>query len=189
MFSYKIDDETEIRLFTEQHADLLFAVVDENREHLREWLPWVDDTKTADDTRKFIRSSVEQFAANEGFAAGLWYRGELAGTIGFHRIDWMNRKAEIGYWVSAAFQGKGIVTRAARALVDYTFDDLGLNRMEIRCAEGNKKSRAIAERLGFRQEGILRQSALLYDHYVDMVIYGMLKEEWSVAGGQSSAAR
>ena len=178
MFSYKIDDETEIRLFAEQHADRLFALVDENRDYLREWLPWVDGTKTAEDTRNFIRISLEQFAANGGFAAGLWYRGELAGTIGFHKIDWPNQKAEIGYWISAGFQGKGIVTRAARALVDYTFNELGLNRMEIRCAEGNKKSRAIAERLGFHQEGTLRQSLLLNDHYVDMVIYGMLKEEW-----------
>ena len=178
MFSYLIDDETEIRLFTEQQAGRLFVLVDENREYLREWLPWVDGTKTAEDTRNFIRGSIEQFAANGGFAAGLWYRGKLVGTIGFHKIDWPNRKAAIGYWIGAGFQGKGIVTRATRAVIDYTFDELGLNRVEIHCAEGNKKSRAIAERLGFRQEGIHRQSALLNDRYVDMVIYGMLKEEW-----------
>ena len=178
MFSYKIDDETEIRLFAEQHADRLFALVDENREYLREWLPWVDGTKTAEETRKFIKGSLEQFAANEGFSAGLWHRGELAGSIGSHKIDWSNKKVEVGYWISAGFQGKGIVTRATRALVDYLFDELGLNRVEIHCAEGNKKSRAIAERLGFRQEGILRQATLLYDHYQDMVIYGMLREDW-----------
>ncbi len=82
MFSYKIDAETEIRLFAEQHADRLFALVDENREYLREWLPWVDGTKTAEDTRKFIKGSLEQFAASEGFSAGLWHKGELAGSIG-----------------------------------------------------------------------------------------------------------
>ena len=185
MFSYTIDEETEIRLFAEQHADRLFALVDENREYLREWLPWVDTTKTAEDTKKFIKGTLEQFAANEGFAAGLWHRSEMAGTIGFHRIDWPNQKAEIGYWISARFQGKGIVTRAARALVDYAFNELGLNRMEIRCAEGNKKSRAIAERLGFHQEGTLRQSLLIYDHYQDIVVYGMLKGEWNQGLGAS----
>lgn len=184
MFSYKIDEETEIRLLVEQHAERMFALTDKNREYLREWLPWVDGTKTAEDTRKFIKGTLEQFAANGGFSAGLWYRGELAGSIGLHKIDWPNQKAEIGYWISEGFQGKGIVTRAARELVDYTFNELGLNRLEIRCAEDNKKSRAIAERLGFHQEGTLRQSLLLYDHYQDIVIYGMLKEEWSVVRGQ-----
>jgi ribosomal-protein-serine acetyltransferase len=178
MFSYKIDEETEIRLLAEQQAGQMFALTDRNRDYLREWLPWVDAARSVEDTRKFIRGSLEQFAANEGFPAGLWHRGELAGAIGFHRIDWPNQRAEIGYWISAEFQGKGIVTRAARALVDYSFGGLGLNRVEIHCAEGNRKSRAIAERLGFRQEGVLRRSALLCDRYVDMVIYGMLKEEW-----------
>ena len=84
----------------------------------------------------------------------------------------------MGTGSAPSFQGKGIVTRAARAVVDYSFNELGLNRVEIHCAEGNRKSRAIAERLGFRQEGVLRGSGLLYDRYVDMVIYGMLKEEW-----------
>jgi ribosomal-protein-serine acetyltransferase len=178
MFSYKIDEETEIRLLVDGDAERMFALTDKNRDYLREWLPWVDGARTVEDTRIFIKGSLEQFAANEGFSAGLWHRGEIAGAIGFHRIDWPNRRAEIGYWISAEFQGKGIVTRAARAVVDYSFNELGLNRVEIHCAEGNRKSRAIAERLGFRQEGVLRGSGLLYDRYVDMVIYGMLKEEW-----------
>jgi ribosomal-protein-serine acetyltransferase len=184
MFSYKIDEETEIRLLAERHAERMFALTEENREHLREWLPWVDNTKSVEDTREFIKGALEQFAANEGFSAGLYYKGELAGAIGYHKFDWQNRKAEIGYWISARFQGKGIITRAARAMVDHTFNELGLNRVEIRCAEGNRKSRAIAERLGFRQEGVLRESMLLYDRYLDIVIYGMLKEEWTVARAQ-----
>jgi ribosomal-protein-serine acetyltransferase len=178
MFSYRIDEETEIRLLAERHAAEMFALTEENRDYLREWLPWVEVTNSAEDTRRFIKGALDQFAANEGFSAGLYYRGELAGAIGYHKIDWANRKAEIGYWISARYQGKGIVTRAARALVDYTFDELRLNRVEIRAAAGNQKSRAIAERLGFRQEGVLRGAMLLHDRYVDMVIYGMLKEEW-----------
>ncbi|HJQ69918.1 MAG TPA: GNAT family protein [Blastocatellia bacterium] len=178
MFSYKLDEETEIRLLVDADAARMFALTDRNREYLREWLPWVDSTRSVEDTRNFIRGALGQFAANEGFSAGLWYAGELAGAIGFHRIDWPNRRAEIGYWVSREFQGKGIVTRAARAMVDYSFGELELNRVEIHCAEGNSKSRAVAERLGFREEGVLRRAALLYDRYLDMVIYGMLKEDW-----------
>ena len=70
------------------------------------------------------------------------------------------------------------MTRACRALVDYAFSELGLNRIEIQCAVQNVKSRAIPERLDFTQEGVIRQAEWLYDHYNDHVIYGMLAEEW-----------
>jgi ribosomal-protein-serine acetyltransferase len=62
--------------------------------------------------------------------------------------------------------------------VNYGLHDLGLNRVEIRAAEFNTRSRAIPERLGFTQEGIIRQAEWLYDYYVDHVVYGMLSEEW-----------
>ncbi len=130
------------------------------------------------DTRAFIKHSLEKFAANNGLAAGIWFRGKLAGVIGLHWIDWANRSTYIGYWLAASQQGRGLVTRAGRALVDYAFVELGLNRVEIRCAVKNKKSRAIPERLGFEAEGINRQAEWLYDHYVDLVVYGLLISEY-----------
>ena len=67
MFSTPLRDGFEIRLLEERHADEMFAAVDRNREHLRQWLPWVDATKTADDGLAFVRSSLEMFAAHQGF--------------------------------------------------------------------------------------------------------------------------
>lgn len=114
------------------------------------------------------REALEKFLSGE-MPARVWLIESGGEAIGY---------VVLTFGCSLEFRGKGIVTRAARALIDYTFDELELNRAEIHCAEGNRKSRAIAQRLGFRQEGILRRSGLLYDRYVDMVIYGMLKEEW-----------
>jgi ribosomal-protein-serine acetyltransferase len=71
------------------------------------------------------------------------------------------------------------MTKACRFLVDYAFAELKLNRVEIRCATGNHKSRAIPERLGFKLEGTVRQAEWLYDHFVDHALYGMLASEWS----------
>ncbi|OGF56046.1 MAG: alanine acetyltransferase [Candidatus Fraserbacteria bacterium RBG_16_55_9] len=178
MFICRLDAEAELRLLEDRHATELFLLTDQNRDHLRRWLPWVDVTASIEITRKFIRNALKLFAANRGFQAGIWYQGRLAGVIGYHRIDWFNRKTSIGYWLGASFQGKGLMTKACRALVDYAFHDLKLNRVEIRCAAQNKRSRAIPERLGFTQEGVSRQAEWLYDHYVDHVIYAMLASEW-----------
>ncbi len=178
MTRFGIDGEAELRLLKEQHAEELFALMNLNREYLQQWLPWLGTHTSLEDTRDFIRGSLEQFANNNGFHLGIWFRGRLAGVIGYHKIDWINRATSIGYWLGASFQGRGLMTRACRTLVDYAFNGFGLNRVEIRCAVENKKSRAIPERLGFREEGIIRQAEWLYDRFVDHVIYGMLASEW-----------
>ncbi len=178
MFHFRIDGNTELRLLEERHVPELFRLVDQNRAYLREWLPWLDDNTSPADTKKFVRHSLDKFAANNGFQVGIWFRGKLVGVIGYHGVDWVNRSTSIGYWLAAAYQGQGLVTRACQALVDYAFTEWSLNRVEIRCAVGNRKSRAIPGRLGFKEEGIIRQPEWLYDHFVDHVVYGMLASEW-----------
>lgn len=179
MFSHHIDADLELRLLVGRDAAELFALTDQNRDHLRRYLPWVDQTRSLLDTSDFIRSSLQQLANDNGFQAGIWYRGRLAGAIGFLYWNWPNSKTELGYWLGATFQGHGIMTRACGALIDYTFDELGLNRVEIQCAAGNTRSRAIPERLGFVQDGVLRQAELLPSGRSDLVVYSLLQDEWA----------
>lgn len=178
-FRYIIDQETELCLLEEEHTETLFALTDENREYLREWLVWVDNIESVSDTRRYIRSAVQQFNDDKGFQAGIWFRGNLAGIIGYQNLDWLNRSAAVGYWVGAAFQGNGLATNACGALVDWAFREWRLNRVEVRCAVENYRSRAIPERLGFTQEGIAHQAEWLYDGFVDLVIYGVLAKDWN----------
>jgi ribosomal-protein-serine acetyltransferase len=178
MFSHSLGDGAELRLLEEIHTHALFGLADANRAYLREWLPWLDDTRSPDDIRGFIRIATQQFASNQGYECGIWWHGELVGTIGNHRIDWRNGATSIGYWLGEAYQGRGLMTRACRALVHHAFRTLNLNRVEIRVASGNLRSRAIPLRLGFQEEGILREAEWLYDHYVDHVVYGMLARDW-----------
>src|SRR3989442_7448399 len=103
----RVDDDVELRILTAAHAPALFALTDRNREHLRRWLPWVDGTRSAKDTAKFIRGGREQLRKNDGFQAGIWYRGELVGALGFHYWNWSLRKTEIGYWLPGPDQGEG----------------------------------------------------------------------------------
>lgn len=178
MFKYKIDNDIELRLLEIKNTKELFELTKSCKDYLREWLPWVDGSKTCDDTKAFIEFTMKQFASNNGFQAGIWYKGELAGVIGYHKIDWAHKSTSIGYWLGQKFVGKGIMTKTCKALVDYAFNDLNLNRVEIRCAEYNYKSRAIPERLGFIKEGLIRDAEWLYDHYVNHVVYGILAKEW-----------
>ena len=178
MFSYRVDEEIELRLPEERFAGAATALVRENLSHLSEWLPWAHENFSVEDSLEFIRRNRRNFAENLGYSVHIVYRGRHAGNIGYNNIDWTNRTTEIGYWLAASFQGKGIMTRACRALVDYAFGEFKLNRIDIRCGVGNRKSRAIPERLGFKQEGVFRQAELLRDRYVDLAVYAMLAEEW-----------
>ncbi len=179
MFAFPCGDDQELRLIEERHTEALFALVRENQARLRVSVPWLHETATPESTRQFIKRRLQRFAENNGWTAGIWYRGALAGEIGFDYIRWSNRFTEIGYWVGAAYEGKGLVGRACRALVDHAFRDLGLNRVQIRCAVENRRSRAIPEKLGFQLEGTLRRAERLSDRFVDLAVYGMLAEEWT----------
>ncbi|HEV2199074.1 MAG TPA: GNAT family protein [Bryobacteraceae bacterium] len=178
MFSASLRDGFELRLLEERHARPLFVAVEREREHLRPWLPWVEATHSEEDTLSFIRSVLAQFAENRGFAAGIWTGARLAGTIGVHRIDWLNRRVEIGYWLGREYEGRGIMTAACRAVVTHLFRELELHRVEIRCAVENAKSAAIAKRLGFALEGTLREAQLADGRYRDLLVFGMLRQDW-----------
>lgn len=173
-----IDEEIQLRLFEERYAEEYFALIELNRVYLQEWMPWAAYESALEDLKAYMKQTLLQFANNEDMDMGIWYQNRLVGAIGLPRLDWADRKTEIGYWLDASTQGKGIVTRACRALVTFAFEQYRLNKVEIHCATGNTRSRAIPERLGFTQEGIIRQAERFADHYNDLVIYGMLASEW-----------
>ncbi len=172
-----VDDEVELRLIRMDDAAPLFALTDVNRTYLTRWLPWVDSTRAVEDTRAFVRRSQEELRSNTGLQATIRFRDQLVGMIGLTYIDWTNRRTEVGYWIGEAFQGKGIMTRACHALVDYAFDQLGMNRVEIRAASDNARSQAVASRLGFVAEGTLRECAWLNDRFIDLVMFSHLRRD------------
>lgn len=157
----------------------LFQVVDRNRTYLRQWMPWLDTTRTVEDVRTFLKTALGQAAENRGFQAAVLVEGRIVGVIGHHGIDWPNRSTTIGYWLDQGYQGQGLMTLSGRAIVKHAFRELGLNRVEIRCATENARSRAIAHRLAFRLEGTRREAEWLRDRFVDHAIYGQLEEEWA----------
>jgi ribosomal-protein-serine acetyltransferase len=179
MQSIEVSSECSLTPLDLQDADELFALTDANRPHLRRWLPWLDNITRLEDTRAFIRAARAQASQNNGAQLAIRVEGRIVGIVGHHQIDWRNRLTSLGYWIGRDYEGRGLVAAATRSLVTHAFRDARLNRVEIRCAEGNQRSRAIPQRIGFREEGVLRDAEWLYDHFVDHVVYAMLARDWA----------
>lgn len=178
MFQLDVDESITLRLLEPSVAKELFALVDGSRESLRRWLPWVDTNKSWQDSRIFIDVSLHQLERDEAMQLGIWYKGKLAGVIGYYHIDRENRSVSIGYWLGERFRRRGIMTRACRTMVEAAFLEQGFNRVEIRCAIGNWASRGIPERLGFVFEGRAREGQWLHNRFVDLDIFSVLAKEW-----------
>jgi ribosomal-protein-serine acetyltransferase len=168
---FDLGEGAELRRYTLEDAEELFALVEENRERLRRWLPWVDLTHSVDDERTWLATVGAVEDGMEGY--GIFLDGRLAGGGGF-RIGPFNIAGDIGYWIGEAFEGRGLVTKTCRAFIDYGFATVGLHRIVIRAAPENTRSRAVPERLGFTQEGVAREEGLAADGFHDLVVYGLL---------------
>jgi len=166
-----------LHLLSEEDVAELHALIDANRARLAAWLPWAAG-QTLDDTARFIRRTNEQLVENDGFQTAIVREGAIAGVVGYVGVDWQNRSTSLGYWLGESYQGKGTMTLAVQALVDQALFVWHLNRVEIRTAGENRRSRAIPERLGFSQDGILRSSELVNGRYLDVVVYSMLAADW-----------
>ena len=175
---FAIDESTRLRSVRLADAPALFALIETSRPYLRRWLNWVDQTHSEEDIRTFIRSGLDQAAEGRGHVCCIIHDEVHAGICGFKPIDKTNRSAEMGYWLAESVAGRGIMTQCVRTLIDYAFRDLQINRIELRAATENGRSRRVAERLGFIHEGNLREAEWLNDHFVDQAIYSILKREW-----------
>lgn len=177
MFFRHISNEVRLSLSIPQYAEELFELTDKNRNFLKQWLPWLDAVIKPEDTKKFIEAQLLRFQQGEALHVTIFYRDKIAGVSGYNQIDQKNGIGCIGYWQAEEYNGKGIMTKCVRDLIELGFKYYSLNRIEIRCATENLKSRAIPERLGFRQEGIIRQAEKIYDRNPDHVLYGLLRQD------------
>jgi ribosomal-protein-serine acetyltransferase len=178
MFKHRINETTELRLIERHHAEEMLRLIRASRLHLDTWLRWSAAIKTLADVEEHITRYLRKFAEGDGFHAGIWHEGHLAGGILVYYLNRGSNKTEIGGWLGGDYTGQGLATIASCAVIDYLLLERGLNRVEIQCGIDNQPSRAVAERLHFTQEGVKRQSEIINGEYVDHVVYSMLAEEW-----------
>jgi ribosomal-protein-serine acetyltransferase len=163
-----------LRLHRIEDLDAIWAAVEEERDRLGMWMPWMETTRTKDDERVWLERVVDAGTLDGG---AIWVEGEFAGGIGL-MLDSFGIVAEIGYWIRSRYEGRGLVTRACEALIDHAFGTIGLHRVVIRAGVENTRSRAIPERLGFTFEGIAREEGRGVGRFYDLAVYGLLDREW-----------
>lgn len=173
----QVNKETQLRLLEERHVEDYFDLIASNKAYLYTWIDVEAYEGSVETLKAYVKQRLLQFANGEGYHLGIWYQDALVGILDY-RLNWQNRTVELGYWLDCAQQGKGIITQTCRVMVQHAFEEHQMQKVVISCAIDNPRSRAVAGRLGFIQEGILRQVVRLHDRTIDGVFYGLLDKEW-----------
>jgi ribosomal-protein-serine acetyltransferase len=175
----------------DEDAAELFALIDANRIALGVWMPWLDQMRNMEDSLAYVRFSRDGNREGRFLNLLVWHHGQAIGVVCYFAIEPTQRRAEIGYWLGEAWQGRGMMTRACAALIEYGYTALDLYRIQIACAVDNQASRAVPLRLGFTLEGVLRGRECIGKRVLDHAIYGLLLPEWqeqqSLAGTAGEA--
>jgi ribosomal-protein-serine acetyltransferase len=179
-FAHRIDDSLELRLFMPHHASPYFALIDQHRVFLSEWLDWPARIQGVNDIDFFIARCMDGYRDYNSLRMGIWYDGSPVGQVGFNFWDLRSKKGEIGYWLTPSYTGKGIMTKSVAALIDYAFRIVKLHRVEILMGVGNDASEGIPKRLGFQYEGVIRSGEIVNGKLIDNKLYAMLSDEWKM---------
>lgn len=175
-----VTDTISLELISKIHAIPIFDLVSENRQHLRQWLPWVDNMRTVQNFDTYIQNTMKELAAGRQLSFIIIADGSVVGRSGIYNINKQVGTASLGYWIGEAFEGKGIITKVCKKLIELSFSELKLDEIEIRCATDNIKSEAIAKRLKFNRKFVVKKGEYLNNRFVDLNVYKLNKTEWGL---------
>ncbi|HEY9113759.1 MAG TPA: GNAT family protein [Bacteroidales bacterium] len=172
-----VDHEIVLKELSLSSAGVIFQSIDNSRQYLSKWLPFVEITKSQADTEKFIQSVNYSEYNKKEKVFEIWYLEKFAGLLGLKDINENYRKLELGYWLDEKMQSRGIMTRSCKQLIKHIFGSMQMNRITVKVAVGNPKSAAIPKKLGFHFEGVEREGEALHGKFVDLEIYSLLKKD------------
>jgi ribosomal-protein-serine acetyltransferase len=178
----ELGDGLALRPFEERDADELFALIDRSRAHLAPWMPWLERHTTRADSLRFVRDARAHVACGGDVELAIVEDGRIVGVASLVAIDRTAGTCRCGYWLAPEQEGRGVMTRAMSSLLEHAFVDLGLREVALRAAPTNVRSRAVAERLGFRCVGPIDGGEQYGERWGDLVEYRLLAEEWREQG-------
>ncbi len=153
-----------------------------SREHLVRWEPeWPRDELTRSAFRRRLRHYAREAREDLGYAF-LIFEGPGETIVGGVTLTNVRRgvtqAAAIGYWLGVDKTGRGLMTRAIKALIPFTFEELRLHRIEAACMPDNRASICVLERCGFRHEGLARNYLKINGAWRDHLLYALIQEDY-----------
>ena len=182
MFAYSLGEGAELRPLEPWRAEEFAAHVARIRDHLAPWVPFAMRVVDAASARVLLQRYADKQARSEGAMYGIWQDQTLVGGTLFRDFDVQAGICEIGVWLAPEAEGKGLVTRAVRHMIDWAVMVRGIERVEWHTDPNNGRSRAVAQRLGMTLEGVLRSSFPINDERRDTEVWSLLASEWPPAG-------
>ncbi|MEV8533651.1 GNAT family protein [Streptomyces sp. NPDC051211] len=187
MFALPLGDNAQLRPLEPWQAQEFLDHIDRARPHVDPWIPWATFSTDLASATAVLQGYADQQAADTRRIYGIWRDGTLVGGVMFTKFDAASGVCEIGCWLEADGAGRGLVTRACRALIDWAFTERGMSRVEWSVASGNTRSIDAARRLGMTRDGVLRQRYPYRGVRHDSEIWSILSEEWA-PGAEAPAA-
>lgn len=189
MLRHRLTPNADLRALEPWLAAEFAAYVHRAREHLAPWLPWARTIVDEETARQFLQRYADQQAADGGRIQGIWLDGELVGGTLFRIFDPRTSTCEIGVWLAREAQGHGLIQRTARLMIDWAVHERGMNRVEWRTFPANTRSIAVAQRLGMKREGMLREAFPMDGVGQDIEVWSILAAEWRAAANPPVTSR
>ncbi|MEU7035293.1 GNAT family protein [Streptomyces sp. NPDC046237] len=179
MFAISLgDDGAELRPLEPSYAEEFLTHMDRGREYVGQHIALADVVTDLGSARSFLQAYAEKAANDAGRIYGIWTEGTLVGGVLFRAMDVNQATAEAGCWLEPSAVGKGLVTRAARTIIDWAIGERGIHRVEWLVSSKNESSIAVARRLGMTKDGVLRESYAYRGRRFDMEVWSVLAPEW-----------
>ncbi|MFG2503384.1 GNAT family N-acetyltransferase [Streptomyces sp. NPDC048441] len=196
MFAISLGEDAELRPIEPWQAEEFLTHIDRAREYAGPWVPLTVNVTDLESARERLQAYADKQAADTGRMYGIWLADTLVGSVFFRIFETATESCEVGVWLEPSAAGRGLVSRASRVLIDWAVDVRGMHRVEWLVSSLNKPSIAVAERLGMRKDGVLRESFPWQGVRHDMEVWSVLAPEWRKArearqgaGAEGSAAR
>ncbi|XVQ12140.1 GNAT family N-acetyltransferase [Spirillospora sp. CA-255316] len=182
MFAVPLGEGAELRPLEPWQAEEFADHADRVRADISPWIPWAATVTDVPSARAFLEQYARRRAADQGRIYGIWIDGLLQGGTVFRTFDPVLLNCEIGVWMGTAGRGRGLITTAARRMIDWALGSRGMARVEWHCDPENERSVAAAERLGMTHDGTLRKAFVMNGERRDVMIWSILAGEWNPAG-------
>jgi ribosomal-protein-serine acetyltransferase len=168
-----------IRRYSGDDVDRLFDAAHESVRELSVWMPWCSPNYSRAESETFVQSHDANWDKGEHYSFVVYdmETGLFLGGVGLNFINRIHKFANLGYWVRSSRTDRGVATTAARLAARFGLTELGFNRLEIVTATGNVASQRVAEKIGARREGLLRQRLVIHNQVHDAEMFSLVKED------------